>query len=389
MARVRLEVTLEELRRRRGSKWTAFAPDLLPAWVADMDFPIAEPIKEAVLGVLERNDAGYPGEASLKELGSAFAKRMSDRFGWEPDARKVQPVGDLIQAMIASVATLCPAGGGVVIQTPIYPPFLQVVEMLGRQLVDNPLVAGADRYEMDLDGLREAIDDRTRLILFCNPHNPTGRVFERHELEELAAMVLEHDLIVVSDEVHSDLAHPGETHIPFASLGPEIASRTVTLTAATKAFNIAGLKCALIHFGSKDLKHRQTSVFHPRLLGIPNVFGIEATLAAWRDGEEWLSAVIEQLGANRTRIAGFLCERLPRVGFHPPEASYLAWLDCGPLGLPSRPHEFFLSEARVALSDGREFSRRSDPFVRLNFATAPSLLEEILERMGAAVESAG
>ena len=388
MERDRLEVTLAELRRRRGSKWTAFPPDVLPAWVADMDFPIAEPIKEAILGVLERNDAGYPGEASLKELGSAFATRMSDRFAWEPDPRRVQPVGDLIQAMIASVATLCPAGGGVVIQTPIYPPFLQIVEMLGRHLVDNPLVAGAHRYEMDLDGLREAIDDRTRLILFCNPHNPTGRVFERHELEGLAALVLEHDLIVVSDEVHSDLAHAGGTHIPFASLGPEIASRTVTLTAATKAFNIAGLKCALIHFGSKDLKHRQTSVFHPRLLGIPNVFGIEATLAAWRDGEEWLLEVIEQLSANRSRIAAFLGEHLPRVGFHPPEASYLAWLDCGPLGLPSRPHEFFLSEARIALSDGREFSRRSDPFVRLNFATAPSVLEEILERMGAAVERA-
>jgi cystathionine beta-lyase len=385
---VRLEVTLEELRRRRGGKWSAFGPDVLPAWVADMDFPIADPIKEAILGVLERNDGGYPGEASLKELGTAFAARMGDRFGWEPAPRSVQPVGDLIQAMIASVATLVPAGGGVVIQTPIYPPFLQVVKMLGRHLVDNPLVAGSDRYEMDLDGLREAIDDRTRLILFCNPHNPTGRVFERRELEALAALVVEHDLIVVSDEVHSDLAYPGRTHIPFASLGPEIASRTVTLTAATKAFIIAGLKCALIHFGSKELKERQTSVFHRRLLGVPNVFGIEATLAAWRDAEPWLAAVVAQLGANCKRVAAFLGEQLPGIGFHPPEASYLAWLDCEPLGLPARPHEFFLTRARVALSDGREFSSRGDAFVRLNFATAPGVLEEILQRMAAAVESA-
>lgn len=384
---VRLDVSLEELRRRRGAKWTSFAPDVLPAWVADMDFPIAEPIKEAILQVLEREDGGYPGEASLRELGSAFAKRMSDRFGWEPDPPKAQPVGDLIQAMIASVATFCAPGEGVIIQTPIYYPFLQIVDLLGRRLVDNPLVAGTGRYEMDLDGLREAIDERTRLVLFCNPHNPTGRVFERRELEGLAELVVEHDLIVVSDEVHSDLTYEYGTHIPFASLGPEVASRTITITAATKAFNIAGLKCALIHFGSKELKDRQTSIFHPRLLGLPNVFGIEATLAAWRDGEEWLEAVIRQLNANRSRLAGFLGEHLPRIGFHPPEASYLAWLDCGPLALPSRPHEFFLSEAGVALNDGREFSSRSDRFVRLNFATPPAVLEQILERMAAAVGS--
>ncbi len=368
-------------------KWTSFPPDVLPAWVADMDFPIAAPIREAIRGVLERDDGGYSGAPALKALGTAFAKRMSDRFGWQPEPPMAQPTGDLIQAMIASVATFCAPGEGVVIQTPIYYPFLQIVDMLGRRLVDNPLVLGADRYEMDLDGLRDAIDEGTRLVLFCNPHNPTGRVFERHELEGLAALALEHDLIVVSDEVHADLAYPGETHIPFASLGPEIARRTITLTAATKAFNIAGLKCALIHFGSKALRDRQAAGFDIRLLGIPNVFGIEATLAAWRDGEEWLDAVVRQLDANRSRVASFLDEKLPRIGFHPPEASYLAWLDCGALGLPARPYDFFLSRARVATSDGKDFSRgRSDQFVRLNFATAPVILDEILERMRAAVE---
>jgi len=382
-----LDASLEELRRRRGAKWTSFGPDVLPAWVADMDFPIAEPVKEAILGVLERDDGGYPGEASLRELGSAFAKRMGDRFGWEPEPPKTQPVGDLIQAMIASVTTFCAPGEGVVVQTPIYPPFLQIVQMLGRRLVENPLVAGTDRYEMDLDGLREAIDEQTRLMLFCNPHNPTGRVFERRELEGLAALAVEHDLIVVSDEVHADLAYDSETHIPFASLGPEIASRTITLTAATKAFNIAGLKCALIHFGSKQLKKRQTTIFHPRLLGVPNVFGIEATLAAWRDGDEWLASVVEQLDANRSRVSGFLGEHLPLVGFRPPEASYLAWLDCASLELPLPPHEFFLSEAGVALSDGRDFGSRTDLFVRLNFAMPPPVLDEILERMATAVRT--
>ena len=385
---VSLDVSLDELRQRRGSKWSAFGPEVLPAWVADMDFPIAEPIRDAILAVTERSDCGYPGADSLQALGLAFAERMSDRFGWEPVPPKAQPVGDLIQAMIASVATFCAPGEGVVIQTPIYPPFLQLVQLLGRRVVENPLLRGSDRYEMDLDGLRKAVDERTRMILFCNPHNPTGRVFERRELEEVAELALENDLVVVSDEVHSDLAYEGHVHIPFASLGPDVAARTITLNAATKAFNIAGLKCALIHFGSKDLRDRQQAGFHPRVLGVPNVFGIEATLAAWRSGDEWLAAALAQLDANRRRVADFLAERLPRVHSHRPEASYLAWLDCGALGLPARPHELFHSEAGVALSDGREFSSRTDAFVRLNFATAPAVLEEILGRMASAVSGA-
>jgi cystathionine beta-lyase len=384
----RLDVSLAELRQRRGSKWTSYGPDVLPAWVADMDFPIAEPIAAALREVLERNDTGYPAAESLQALGVAFAERMSERYGWEPVPPKTQPVGDLIQALAASVATFCAPGEGVVLQTPIYPPFLQCVEMLGRRVLDNPLRRSPDRYEMDLEGLRDAIDDTTRLVLLCNPHNPTGRVFERRELEGLAALAMERDLIVVSDEVHSDLAYAPAAHIPFASLGPEVAARTITITAATKAFNIAGLKCALIHFGSKELRDRQQATFHPRVLGVPNVFGIEATLAAWRSGEPWLTAVVEQLTANRDHLARFFADRLPDVGFLPPEASYLAWLDCSALQLSARPQPFFLEQAGVALSDGREFSDRTDAFVRLNFATAPSVLEEVLERMSTATTRA-
>ena len=380
----RLAVTLPELRRRRGSKWTAYGPDVLPAWVADMDFPIADPIRRAILDVADRNDCGYPSVPSLRALGTAFAERMTARFGWEPHPPKTQPVGDLIQAMIASVATFCAPGEGVVIQTPIYPPFLQLVRLQNRRVVENPLLRNADRHEIDLAGLRATIDEGTRLMLFCNPHNPTGRVFERGELEAVAEIALERDLIVVSDEVHSDLVYPGHRHVPFASLGPEIAARTITLNAATKAFNIAGLKCALVHFGSAELRRRQLAAFPPRMLGIPNVFGIEATLAAWRDGDEWLDAVLAQLDANRTRVAEFLASRLPRVGFLPPEASYLAWLECAALDLPGRPQRFFLEQARVALNDGDEFGSGHADCARLNFATAPAVLEEILERIGSA-----
>jgi cystathionine beta-lyase len=381
---IRLDVPLEELRRRRGAKWTAFGAEVLPAWVADMDFPIARPVEEAILDVLERNDVGYPGEPTVQALASAFSQRMSDRFGWQPDPSRVMSVGDLIQALIASVATFSQPGEGVVVQTPIYHPFLKIVEVFGRRLVDNPLVAGRERYEMDLDHLREVIDDGTRLVLFCNPHNPTGRVFERRELEGFAELALEHDLTVVSDEIHADLVYEGRTHVPLASLGPEIAARTITLTSATKAFNIAGLKCAVIHFGSEEMMARQTRAFPDRLLGIPNIVGIEATLAAWREGGEWLDAVLAQLDANRNEVAGVLAKHLPGVAYRRPEASYFAWLDCSGLGLASRPYEFFLSDARVAFSDGQQFGSQAAQFVRLNFATTPGVLQEILDRTTAA-----
>ncbi|MDB4542702.1 PatB family C-S lyase [bacterium] len=380
-----LDVSLAQLRQRRGTKWTHFDPDVIPSWVADMDFPIAPPIEQALLDILARNDIGYPGDASLQALAEAFVRRMHERFEWQPDVSRVMPVGNLIQALIASVASFSQPGDGVVIQTPIYYPFLSIVDSLDRRLVENPLRRGPDRYEMDLDHLERVIDDKTRLLLFCNPHNPTGRAFERSELEQVAAIAVANDLIVVSDEIHADLVYPGGRHIPLASLGPEIAARTITLTSATKTFNMAGLKCALIHFGSPQLMREQRTLFNEHLLGTPNIMGIEATLAAWRDGDAWLASVLQQLDTNRARVTAFLAEHLPSVIFQPPEAGYLAWLDCSALELSARPHPFFLAEARVAFSDGQQFSEQAKQFVRLNFATAPEVLEQILERSSAAV----
>ena len=384
---ISLDVSLDEMRRKRGAKWTTYDPDVIPAWVADMDFPLAPPIRDAIDDVLERQDLGYAGPPALEALPEAFAGRMRERFAWKPDPKGVLPVGDLIQAMIAAVATFADEDDGVIIQTPIYYPFLQIVGLLGRRVVENPLVVGSRRYELDFDQLRSAIDERTRMFLFCNPHNPTGRVFERRELEELAEIALEHELIVVSDEIHADLAYGGHTHVPFASLGPEIAARTITLTGASKAFNIAGLKCALIHFGTPELESQQSRLFSPFLLGTPNILGIEATLAAWRDGGEWLDAVVSQLEVNCRRVDEFLAAHLPAIAHLPAEASYFAWLDCSALELPSRPHEFFLEHARVAFNDGRPFGGSSERFARMNFGTSGAVLDGILERMYAAVDA--
>jgi cystathionine beta-lyase len=383
---VRLDVTLDELRRqRRGAKWTVFGPDAVPTWVADMDFPIAEPIKRAITDVLERDDLGYPPLDLSVRFAEAFAERMSERYDWEPDPSGVFAVCDLIQPMLSTVATFSEPGEGVVLQTPLYYPFFDAVDDLARRRVENPLVAENGRFEMDLAGLRAIVDRETRILMLCNPHNPTGRVFERSELEGVAEVALRHDLVVVSDEVHADLVFAPHRHVPFASLAPEVAERTITLTSATKAFNIAGVNCALMHFGSEALAARHAERFHPRLLGTPSVLGLAATIAAWGEGGEWLDAVARQLDENRHRVARFLAERLPGVAYSLPEASYLAWLDCSALDLPKRPWKYFLTEAGVALHDGRKFSSTTADCVRLNYATSPAVLDEILERMASAV----
>ena len=374
---------LRRLRRRRGEKWALYGPDVLPAWVAEMDFPLAEPVRRAVEEALALDDLGYPLPPRAEELPALFAERMAARFGWRPDPRRVEVIADVVQGIYVAVTQLSAPGEGVVVQTPVYPPFLEAVAQTGRRLVENPLVRAA-RFEIDFEQLRSRIDAQTRVLLLCNPHNPTGRVLARAELEALAEIALARGLAVVADEIHADLVYPGHRHVPFASLSPEVEARTITLTSATKAFNIPGLRCAVAHFGSGELRRRFLAV--PRALrGGLGALGQAATLAAWREGTPWLDEVLRYLAGNRELVARFAAERLPGVVHVPPEASYLAWLDCGALRLEPTPHRFFLARAQVALSAGETFGSPGIGFARLNFATSRAILGEILERLAKAV----
>lgn len=348
-----------------------------------MDFGVAPAVQRAIARLVEERDYGYPERVGQERLEVAFADRMRERFGWEVDPERVQPVADLVQAMTAAVVAFSRPGEGVVVQTPIYPPFLSTVEATGRRLVDNPLVEEKGRLVVDVAGLRQAVDRETRLILLCSPHNPSGRVLEREELEALGRLALERDLVIVSDEIHADLVYPGHRHLPTASVDPEVAARTVTLYSATKSFNIAGLRCAVMHFGSEDLHRRFRQAIPDRLLGTVGVVGLDATVAAWREGQPWLDRVMERLQINRDRVAAWATEL--GVRHHPPEATYLAWLDFRPLGLSACAGEFFLREAKVALSGGEDFGPGGQGHARLNFATSPEILEEVLERMSAAL----
>ncbi len=380
-------LSVEQLRARRSTKWNKYPSDVLPAWVADMDFAVPDAVHGAISRLVEHRDYGYGAREGDVSLAAAFSEYMQARFDWSPDPELVLPVSELIQGMFTAVMAFSEPGDGCVIQTPIYPPFLTTIEQTGRRMVENRLLADDEQFAMDLDALPGLIDERTRILMLCNPHNPTGRVFEREELLAAGRVAVERDLLIISDEIHADLVYPGRQHIPMATLGPEIAARTITLTSATKSFNIPGLRCALMYFGSADLRERFRAHFPDRSLGQVNVIGVDATVAAWRHGREWLEGVLARLLANRARLAAFLAAELPAIRFRKPEGTYLAWLDCNPLALPEPPFQFFLERARVGLGDGADFGLPGQGCVRLNFATSQAILDQVLDRMAGAVRA--
>jgi len=377
---------IEAMRARRGIKWRRYGDEVLPASIADMDFAVAEPVQRAIRSLVDQHDYGYAHREGHDRVESAFADRMRARFGWDASHERTVLISDVLQGIAAAILAFSEPGDGVVVQTPIYPPFLSGIDGMGRRRVLNPLVDSRVRLDVDAEGLRGVVDDRTRILLLCNPHNPSGRAFEREELAAIGSIAVERDLVIVSDEIHCDLVYPGGRHIPTGSLGQEIAARTITLNSATKGFNIAGLRCAVMHFGSEELLAGFRKAIPERLLGGVSAIGIDATIAAWREGQPWLDGVMERLLANRDRLAAWVADAMPAVQFYPPEATYLGWLDCSQLALPAAsPQEFFLKEAGVALGLGSDFGPGAESCVRLNFATSAPILEEVLERMAGAV----
>jgi cystathionine beta-lyase len=371
------------LRARRTNKWHKFADDVLPAWVADMDFGVAPAITEALERLARNQEYGYAAREG--ELAAAFARRMQARFGWTVDPADAHPVGDLVQASFSSVMAFSDPGDAVVLQLPSYPPFMAAINDTGRRLLANHMRDDGVRWMLDLAAYDAAPDPRARVLIFCHPQNPTGRAFSRAELERVGEVAIRHDLVVVSDEIHADIVYPGNTHIPLASLSPEIAARTITITSATKSFNIPALRCAVMHFGARALKHRFFERIPARLLGSPGVTGVDATIAAWDHGQPWLDEIMQQLRANRDWLAQTVGTELPGVTMRLPEATYLAWLDCSALALPCPAGRFFLDRARVGLNFGETFGAPYANFARLNFATPAPILREIVSRMAEAV----
>ncbi len=376
-------LTADRLRARAGGKWTKYGSDVIPAFVADMDFKVAPAVQEAIEKLTGTQDYGYGQMADETSLFDAFAAWMARRHNWQPDPTLTHVNTDVIQGLVATMVAFTAPGDGIIVQTPVYPPFLRFVASTGRRLVENPLVDDGTRFVVDLEGLERAAPQAT-MILLCNPHNPTGRVLKKAELEGIAAIAAAHNLTIVSDEIHADLVYPGATHIPMETI-EAAAERTVTLTSATKGFNIAGLRTSIAHFGSAGLKEKFDSAVPERLLGGPSRVGVAATIAAWCYAEDWLDTVMVYLDRNRRRVAEWAAQA--NLAHYMPEATYLAWMNCRNIDVKVglTPQQHMLENTKVALSDGVDFGEPGHGHVRLNFATSAEILEEILERLGRAL----
>lgn len=375
-------VDLDTLRRRRTVKWTLYGPDVLAAWVAEMDFAVAPPVRAAIQAAVDREDFGYV-EADTSELTTACAGFLGRRHGWSVAPARVFLVADVLVGLGAALDAFVPEGAPVIVPTPAYPPLFAVVRLRGRPVVEVPLVG--EHPTLDLDRIESAFREGARAVLLCHPHNPTGRAFTADELAGLAAVVDRHGGRVLADEVHAPLVLPGRTHVPYASVSDASAAHTITVTSASKAWNLAGLKCAQVIASNHDdaAAWRRIPLF--RVPG-PTPIGIAASTASYRDGGPWLDDLIALLAANHRRLADRVTADLPGVTLHPAEATFLAWLDCTGTG-PDDPAAFFLERARVALTDGPPYGAGSERHVRMNVATSPALLDRMLDAMADAVRA--
>jgi cysteine-S-conjugate beta-lyase len=375
------DLDLDRLRRRHSEKWRLYPPDVLPAFIAEMDYDLAEPMVAALRTALDLSDCGY---ASLGGLGETFAAFAATRHDWAVDPGRVHLVPDVMAGFDAILALATEPGDGVVINPPVYPPFFQHIGFDGRRVVEVPLIPEAGRWELDFAGLEAAFAAGARGYLLCNPHNPTGRVFSADDLGRIAALAEQYGVLVIADEIHASLTLPGARHTPFVSLGGAAAEHGVTLASASKAFNVAGLKGAVAVAGSAAGERLLARLPASCQYGA-GLFGVLASLAAWSSGGDWLDALLAQLDHARTEFGTLLSERLPGALYTPPEASFLAWVDCAGLGLGPEPARVFLDRGRVALGRGLDFGAPGDGFVRVTIGTSTALLSGIVDRMAAAV----
>lgn len=367
---------------RRGTdsaKWGRYQGDVLPLWVADMDFPSPEPVIEALRRRVEHGVFGYGVEPP--ELRGVVQERLQRLYRWQVEAEDLLFLPGVLVGFNLVPAAFGEEGDGVLVQPPVYPPFFAVGPNVGRTIETAPLVYADGRYEIDFDALERSITPRTRVFLLCNPHNPVGRVFTRAELERLAEVCLRHDLIVCSDEIHQDFVYQGHSHVPIASLGPEVAGRTVTLISPSKSFNIAGFHFAIAVAGNPEVRARLKAVAAGLVPGRPGILDFVAGLAAYQHGDPWLRQLLVYLEGNRDLLLAYVRDNLPGVSMPRPEGTYLAWLDCRGMGIEGPPAGFFLREAGVALQDGAEFGAEGEGFVRLNFGCPRAILLEALDRM--------
>jgi cystathionine beta-lyase len=359
-------------------KWRSYPDDVLPLFVAEMDFPLSAPVARALHEAVDRSDTGYV--APENGLADAFAQFAHRRWDWRIDPGHVASTTDVSVAIVECLRRLIQPGDGVVINTPVYPPFFDLVTEAGGVVVEVPLLDAPTGYTLDLDGVERAFEGGARAYLLCNPHNPLGLPHSAEDLFAVAELAARFEVGVVSDEVHAPLTHPDSVFTPFLTVSPEARQIGICATSASKAWNLAGLKCAVMVTASERMR-RLVAGMPEEVAWRTSQFGLIASIAAFTAGEPWLDGVVATLHSNRVLLGKLLEEQLPGVRYRHPTASYLAWLDFRALGWGKDPSVVALERAKVAMQPGPMFGREGLGHARLNFGCSPEVLAEAVSRL--------
>ena len=375
--------SLAELSTHHSEKWRAFAPDVIPLPVAEMDFPVAAPIREFLHSMVEHSDMGYLG--AIPELGSSFASFANTRWNWTVDPTHVRVATDVGVGVVEILRVFAIPGDGVLISSPVYQNFYTWINETKVKCIDVPFIhQQADdvslAWSIDWEGIEEAYSSGIKIHLLCSPHNPIGRVYTKEELSKFVALAVKYNVIIISDEIHSPLEYSEHPFVPILTLGEDAQSHSVVVTAASKGWNIAGLKCAIIVSGSEAM-HEKLNALPPALHYRASLLGAFATAVAFDKCAPWLDTVINQLDHNRNLISKLLAEHLPEVIYNPPQHSYLAWFDLSALNLGDEPTAVILDKTKVALNAGHIYGAQWGQFARMNFATSPEIITQAITQM--------
>ena len=374
---------LSELQTHRSEKWRAFPKDVLPLPVAEMDFPVADPIRQVLREMIDHSDLGYLG--SIPEMGTAFAGFAKRRWGWSVDPLQVRIAADVGVGIVEVLRVITKPGDKILINSPVYPNFWTWCTETHLEQVDVPLTQSENaingsNWILDWDGIEKAYASGIKAHLICNPHNPLGRVYTREELSRLADLAKKHNVYVLSDEIHAPLTFAEQKFTPFLSVSENARAVGITITAASKGWNIAGLKCAII-VSENEKVHETLNGIAPATHYRASLLGAFASVAAFEKGEPWLDSAMVEIDKNRNLVAELIAAKTPGVGYRIPHCSYLAWLDLTSFNLGEDPSAVLIEKGKVAFVPGVRFGAQSSQFVRLNFATSPQILEEAFNRL--------
>lgn len=377
---------LAELQTHTSAKWRGFPQDVLPLPVAEMDFPVAEPIRALLTQMVAKSDLGYLD--AIPELGLGFQKFAAERWEWNVDPLQVRAATDVGVAVVEILRVFTQPGDSILISSPVYHNFYTWINETKLNKVDVPFERTGDEsknpWVINWDGIEKAYASGIKVHLLCSPHNPLGRIYSKEELLRLVALAKRYQVLIISDEIHAPLTFKGNTFTPMLTLGADAEAVSVTVTAASKGWNIAGLKCAII-VSQKEVMNKRLNELAPAMHYRASLLGGFATAVAFAEGGVWLDSVIDNLDHNRHMIKELLSSQLPSVRYHIPDNSYLAWLDLEALNLGEDPSVTLLEKGRVAFNAGHTFGKQCSQYVRLNFATSPTIITEAIHRIARAI----